>query len=176
MSARMRARRRERPEIDVTAFLNLMVVLIPFLLLSAAFSQLSIFELYLPGESESASNLEEPSEDMQLQILLLDDQVIVNDSNRGPLLAVSHLADGDIDMPAVQGKLIEIKLGNPEATQIAILSTPQMDYEQIIEVMDGVRAVVVREEGVATLRELFPNIALGPAPETGPQRALDGSS
>ena len=44
-------RRTKQPayEIDVTTFLNLMVVLIPFLLITAVFSQLTIVELNLPS-------------------------------------------------------------------------------------------------------------------------------
>jgi biopolymer transport protein ExbD len=36
-------------EIDVTTFLNLMVVLVPFLLITAVFSRLTIVELNLPS-------------------------------------------------------------------------------------------------------------------------------
>ncbi|MGD9070489.1 MAG: biopolymer transporter ExbD, partial [Desulfobacterales bacterium] len=36
------------PELDVTTFMNLMVVLIPFLLISAVFSRVAIMELSVP--------------------------------------------------------------------------------------------------------------------------------
>ena len=42
-------------EIDVTTFLNLMVVLIPFLLITAVFSRLTIVELDLPSNASSAA-------------------------------------------------------------------------------------------------------------------------
>ena len=54
MSVRNRVRRShlETPELNITAFMNLMVVLVPFLLISAVFSQLTILELNLPqGET-----------------------------------------------------------------------------------------------------------------------------
>jgi biopolymer transport protein ExbD len=38
----------ETPELDITTFLNLMVVLIPFLLISAVFSRVTIMELTVP--------------------------------------------------------------------------------------------------------------------------------
>ena len=46
-------RRTKQPayEIDVTTFLNLMVVLVPFLLITAVFSRLTIVELNLPSTS-----------------------------------------------------------------------------------------------------------------------------
>jgi biopolymer transport protein ExbD len=40
---------RDSSELDMTTFLNLMVVLIPFLLISAVFSRITIVELSLPS-------------------------------------------------------------------------------------------------------------------------------
>lgn len=47
-------RRRHRrlsssPELDITAFLNLMIVLVPVLLLGMVFSQVRMIELNFPG-------------------------------------------------------------------------------------------------------------------------------
>ena len=43
-------------EIDVTTFLNLMVVLVPFLLITAVFSRLTIVELDLPSSANGQKN------------------------------------------------------------------------------------------------------------------------
>ncbi len=44
------------PTLNITAFMNLMVVLTPFLLITAVFSRMAILELNLPGDgSESTS-------------------------------------------------------------------------------------------------------------------------
>src|SRR5690606_39012974 len=43
-----RERQREAGELEITAFMNLMVVLTPFLLITAVFSRVSILELNLP--------------------------------------------------------------------------------------------------------------------------------
>ena len=54
-------RRTKQPayEIDVTTFLNLMVVLIPFLLITAVFSQLTIVELNLPSSASGPQSDQE---------------------------------------------------------------------------------------------------------------------
>jgi biopolymer transport protein ExbD len=54
-------RRTKKPayEIDVTTFLNLMVVLIPFLLITAVFSRVTIVELNLPSSSGGPSTADE---------------------------------------------------------------------------------------------------------------------
>ena len=41
----------ETAELNITAFMNLMVILVPFLLITAVFSRLAILELNLPGSS-----------------------------------------------------------------------------------------------------------------------------
>ena len=52
MRSKWRKRRHaETPEMDITAFMNLMVVLVPFLLITAVFSRLAIIELNLPAAS-----------------------------------------------------------------------------------------------------------------------------
>ena len=62
MSRRTRYRRRSKEvlELDMTTFLNLMVVLVPFLLITAVFSRIAIVELSLPT-SEGAAAAVEPS-------------------------------------------------------------------------------------------------------------------
>ena len=58
MARRHHYRRRtsEQAELDMTTFLNLMVVLVPFLLITAVFSRITIVELSLPsGPAGSAA-------------------------------------------------------------------------------------------------------------------------
>ncbi|MEE9142428.1 MAG: biopolymer transporter ExbD, partial [Gammaproteobacteria bacterium] len=43
------ADRRDPAELNITAFMNLMVVLVPFLLITAVFSRMAVLELYLPN-------------------------------------------------------------------------------------------------------------------------------
>ena len=63
-------RTNEAPELDITTFLNLMVVLIPFLLITAVFSRLTIVELDLP--SASAGNVTtEPN--FRLEVIVRED-------------------------------------------------------------------------------------------------------
>ena len=49
-----RRRSKDHPELDVTTFLNLMVVLVPFLLITAVFSRIAIVELDLPSSAEGS--------------------------------------------------------------------------------------------------------------------------
>ena len=49
-----RPRAKEQAELNITAFMNLMVVLVPILLISAVFSRMAIIELSLPDGRTSA--------------------------------------------------------------------------------------------------------------------------
>ena len=48
-----RARSPENVELDITAFMNLMVILVPFLLITAVFTHLTVLDINLPTHSQS---------------------------------------------------------------------------------------------------------------------------
>ena len=53
MRSRWRKRRQHEPaELNITSFMNLMVILVPFLLITAVFSRMAILELNLPRLSQ----------------------------------------------------------------------------------------------------------------------------
>ena len=60
MARRHHYKRRTKPahELDITTFLNLMVVLVPFLLITAVFSRLTIVELTVPSSAGGAASAE----------------------------------------------------------------------------------------------------------------------
>lgn len=73
----MRSRKRTREtdvELNITAFLNLMVVLIPFLLLNAVFAQVSILQLNLPSNEEAPPSDPEENEKPVLEVLIYQDR------------------------------------------------------------------------------------------------------
>ena len=47
---------RKWPRLEVTAFINLIVVLVPFLLSTAVFTRLAVMDLSLPAQSNNSSN------------------------------------------------------------------------------------------------------------------------
>ena len=164
MSVRKRVRRAHRsvPELDVTAFMNLMVVLIPFLLLSAAFSQFSILELNLPADSKPQVN--QPQKKVRnFEVIVRKDTLVVAD-NIGGILKIFKKADGKHDFTGLSNFLVKIKTRFPEKQNISILLEPNIEYELLVRAMDTVREVKVVEVGSVERKELFPQIAIGDAP------------
>ena len=56
MSRRVSRRKHPAAELNITAFMNLMVVLVPFLLISAVFTQITILDLKLPKPGSQNEN------------------------------------------------------------------------------------------------------------------------
>lgn len=67
-------------DLDITAFLNLMIVLVPVLLLGMVFSQIRMIELNFPGmEAGQAPD----AESFRLVVTVLPEGIEVADSDRG---------------------------------------------------------------------------------------------
>ena len=151
-----RRRLKKHPaELEVTAFINLIVVLVPFLLSTAVFSKLSVMELALPAAT--APGLEQlKAEDLQLEIVLRADALEVGDRIGGLIQripAVDKAPDGKVLLALLQ----TIKQKFPEEVQASLLAESDTPYEHIVKVMD-----VSREAQ-------FPEIAVGDAPVRKPK-------
>ena len=151
----------ESTELNITAFMNLMVILVPFLLITAVFSRLAIIELNLPGSSTEPANPQELV--FQLEVIVREGRIEVGDRNVGALGIYPNTADG-YDYEALSAKLSEIKQSYPEKTEAAILLESNIAYDTLVQVMDRVR-IQEKIEGQRILRsDLFPDISIGDAP------------
>ncbi|WP_299596048.1 biopolymer transporter ExbD [uncultured Microbulbifer sp.] len=78
MRSRRHGRTKEAPELDITAFLNLMVVLVPFLLVSAVFSRVTILELNMP--TGAGGGAEDPG--VTLEVVVRKQVLEVSDGDK----------------------------------------------------------------------------------------------
>ena len=162
MIRRRHKRRRETEgEINITAFLNLMVVLIPFLLITAVFSQMSVLELFLPPNTDSADNNDKPS--LILELIIRKDKIEIGDRNQGLLKSIPK--SGDLhDFNQAHDFLKSIKEKFPNVLEITILLEKDIQYEVLIKAMDSSRLMDTVINGQDIKTELFPNISIGSAP------------
>lgn len=162
----------ETVELNITAFLNLMVILVPFLLITAVFSRMTVLELSLPGLDSADSSQEDIQ--LSLQLVVRDDRFDVQDANLGVIRRIDR--EGDGDNWQVFGKvLLEIKTRFPEEQDITLLLEPGTSYKTMIEVMDRVRSVDVVEVASVETIQLFPNISIGDAPDITPDQEAGDS-
>lgn len=173
----MRFRRRTRDtevELNITAFLNLMVVLIPFLLLNAVFAQVAILQLNLPADDAAPSEQEQDEKKLVLEVMIYQDRFEVSDRNSGPISIVENTEDGEHNHAELHEKLKEIKEAFPDTNNITLLCEDETPYELLIHTMDTVRLKQVTINGQRITRELFPEIGIGSAPPD--QRRSEGGA
>lgn len=167
-------RRRHRrvsvsPELDITAFLNLMIVLVPVLLLGMVFSQVKMIELQFPGMP--AGEAPEP-EKLRLVVTLIPEGMEVADSRRGVIRVLPASGQGQ-DFAGLRGVLRQIKSRVPDKTDVVLEVGPDVDYQTLVTAMDTVRSYPAVIAASVVEGELFPDVSLMDAPE---DRRLAGST
>lgn len=160
--AAKRHRQREAGELSITAFMNLMVVLVPFLLITAVFSRMTILELNLPSSSQAVP---ETPQAINLEIVVRQSTIEVADRGTGLLRAFPDRDDGSRDYEGLTTFLVEkIKPSFPDLLAATILVEPDIPYDTVVQVMDLTRVRTVTEGSRTFQLELFPDISIGDAP------------
>ena len=157
MSMRRRIRgRRETAELNITAFMNLMVVLVPFLLITAVFSRITILELNLPS-ANSAPAEQQQKQSLDLTVIVRQDQLQVFASNA--LLKSFPKENDNYAFGELNTLLKKVKQRQPDTLDARILLESDVPYEALVSTMDAVRVGI--DDGTAS--ELFPVISIGDA-------------
>jgi biopolymer transport protein ExbD len=153
--------REETPGLDVTTFLNLMVVLIPFLLISAVFSRVTIMELSVPA-SAGESALNKPNYTIEIIVRKAGLEI----ANGASVEAAIPKKDEQYDLDMLSKILKRLKERYPEKEDATVLMEPEIEYNYLIQIMDAVRGAQVQVKGSDEVGKmvLFPNISIGDAP------------
>lgn len=162
MKFKRRMKAKEDVELNITAFLNLMVILIPFLLITAVFSRVTVLELNLPSISAIAKQPEKIK--LNLELVIRHDSFEIRDANIGRIKYFPRKGD-DTNWKAFTNVLVEIKARFPKEQNITLLLAPKTNYKTLIKVMDRVRYADIVQIAQLETVELFPNISIGDAPE-----------
>lgn len=163
MASRFRRPHRPTADLDITAFMNLMVILVPFLLITAVFNQVSILEMNLPEQKATEKQKNEKPPEFQLEIVLRKDKLQVYDKP-GRLLKSFAMKDKAYDLEGLADLLRSIKARKPDETAATLLLEPDVPYEHLIQIMDTTRVIEITKDNKSTQYELFPDIAMGDAP------------
>jgi biopolymer transport protein ExbD len=163
MARRHHYKRRTKPahELDVTTFLNLMVVLVPFLLITAVFSRLTIIELNLPSSAGGPANNEDS---FRVEVIVREELIEITNGNN--VIASIPKKDNEFDLETLSDFMVELKRDYPNHDAASVLMEARIPYDYLIQVMDVVRSVEVEAEadGEFELVALFSEISVGDAP------------
>jgi biopolymer transport protein ExbD len=157
---RRRSHLHEPTEINITAFMNLMVILVPFLLITAVFSRITILELNLPA---AGSGQAQDEHQFELEIIVRENSIDVGDRDGGLIKRIPALDTGH-DIAQLSELLQQVKARFPEKIDATLLLEADTPYDTLVQVMDKVRAAPVVQAGSVLMAELFPEIAIGDAP------------
>ncbi len=164
MSYRNRRLKKHGVQLDITAFMNLIVVLVPFLLTSVVFSRLAILEMNLPAAAAGPTDVK--PQQLQLEVIIRPQALEVSDRNSGLIKSIGNNAQG-YDYLALSELIQQLKTRFPDKLEATILPEAQTSYDTLVQVMDTVRTVRTSKTGASVYRELFPEISIGDAPPAG---------
>ena len=156
-----RRRSADMPELDMTTFLNLMVVLIPFLLIGAVFSRMTIVELDLPSSAVDGGQ-SEPT--YRIEVIVRESGLQLTDGKS--VLATIPKLDEQYDLETLSEHVVALKRSHPKDEDASVLLEPTIEYDHLIQVMDAVRGVELPGEGEEEVVKvaLFTNVSIGDAP------------
>ncbi len=146
---------------DVTTFLNLMVVLVPFLLVGAVFSRVAIMELSVPTSTgRPAMN----KQNFAIEVIVRKAGLEI--ANGSSVEAAIPKKNHQYDVDMLSKMLRRLKDRYPEKTDATVLIEPEIEYDYLVQIMDVVRGTEVQVEGSKEFRKmaLFPEISIGDAP------------
>lgn len=155
-------------DIDVTSFMNLMIVLVPVLLMSMTFTKISVMEINLPelGGGNSAPSLDQS----QLEIMVRKAGMQVYFPSGSLIKDIPLLEDGQQDFQTLSLVMREIKKRVADKKDALILLTKDLEYQTLLNTMDTVKSyqtVVVADLAEV---ELFPQISLGDINKDGKKK------
>ncbi|WOH38948.1 biopolymer transporter ExbD [Thalassotalea fonticola] len=159
--------KRQEAELDITSFMNLMIVLVPVLLMMMVFSHITVLDLKLPELTDPSVQTESDEEQVkQLELMVRDDQIEVY-YPQSYLLKTIPSKDGDYDYDSLVQTLKQVKQllieQGIDKNDLSLLLEPQIDYQTIVTLMDKSRSYKAVVVASVVDAELFPNISLGDA-------------
>ncbi len=164
----------EEVELDITAFMNLMIVLVPVLLMSMVFKSITVLELNIPDLSGGSSSKAEKNK--QLELVVREDEFRVYYPT-GVLIKTIPPQEEEIDGQLVKSldyqtlsntlKEVKRKLDarKIDKRDILLLTDNKVNYQVLVTTMDTVRAYKTVVATSLIEAELFPEISLGDAPK-----------
>ncbi|MCA8838436.1 MAG: biopolymer transporter ExbD [Gammaproteobacteria bacterium] len=167
-----RASNKEPPELDITAFLNLMVVLVPFLLITAVFSRITVLQLNLPEEAGAAAAADLDAA-ITIEVIVLEDRLQLADGEK--VIQEYPNLPPELDRPeepaynwdGLNATLVSFRQNLPDDKKDAtILMANKIKYNYMVKAMDSVTYMVTEDAtGNPTIYSLFPDVSFGDAPE-----------
>ena len=156
---------RDAEELDLTAMINMMMILVCFLLITAVFSRITVLELKMPPAAVVLpENIPSPEKEaLALEVIVRKDSIEIANRN-GDFYKKLDNQKGAYDVRALERQLRELKTRFPKKRDASILLEDDIAYEILVQVMDALREDPTIRDANGSSAELFPDISIGDAP------------
>lgn len=134
------------PEIDVTPVMNMFIILIPFLISMAVFTQLATHAFTLPGDDPAG--IGRPAATLPLTVAVAVDGVTVILGGH-TIASVPASADGDVDAAALLAVLATERARRPDVAAVTVAVDDPVTSAALVRCLDQCRAAGFTEVGLA---------------------------
>ncbi len=134
-------RRQSDAEINVTPVMNIFVILIPFLLLTATFVKIAIINLALPSLEQGQQIDEEALKDLTLILISIKPEGFEVKTSEQKFPLIRRKDNGEFDFRSLRKILTELKKKYPQLEDVVISPASEIKYQVIVKVLDNCREV-----------------------------------
>jgi len=173
MNFKYKRKPEDQADIDVTSFMNLMIVLVPVLLLSMTFTQTTVLEIKLPELTGGRGVTEDPQSKLEVEISSAGYKVYYPENTLVQDIPLLETEEGlAYDQRQLSLILQLIKREAQEKTDVLLRSELDIDYQYIVATMDTLKSFKTVVAASVVEIELFPEIALDDARSVVQQKRL----
>jgi len=148
MLGKRRLQTEEDLDVDMVPVMNMFLVLIPFLLISANFIHLRVINTSVPVQAESSENLSREKEvkvtviaeikEKGIDLSVISDEVESADLDKWKV-QINKKSDDEYPLTEVADYLKNIKMAYPASDTMLVIPAETVIYDSIIQVMDAGR-------------------------------------
>lgn len=153
--------------LNLIPIMNLFVALIPFLLISAAFFNVSVINASVPAIQKDRSDLASTDDSITLMVQVLPAGYRISASSETldkaslDALRTEIPRQGDrLDLERFSRHLAACKQLYPKSDTLILVAGPSILYQELIETMDAARTWKTSEGAREIVSELFPNVVV----------------
>jgi biopolymer transport protein ExbD len=130
-------------DLEIMPLMNLFVALIPMLLISAVFLNVTVIDMKAPPDASDAATDGGKKENLALAVTIRDGHFVVESRRMEKRVIARTDEDADVQLA---GALTDVVARFPDNENIMIISQPNTKYTDIITVMD-----ISRESGLPSV-------------------------
>jgi biopolymer transport protein ExbD len=159
---RIRSRTEDDPDINLIPIMNMFMVLIPFLLMSASFFHVKAINTSIPVHAKPSAVTDDDRQLRKITVVLeiKSDRVRISTLEETPNdlqesvgeTVFQRPSDGELPVGAVAGHLAALKRKYPDSDTMLLIPDDDVSYHEIIRTMDIAR--------VYESETLFTNVVL----------------